>query len=216
MLTDNAKQNSLLDRMETIEKQTLQLRKENRALKMLLMAATAGFCVVLMLGAAAVRKDANLGKISATRLAIVDEGGRELAILGQGENGTGLQVLTAAGKKGVALGIGKDGQSAGLAVFDGQEKPRIGLGMKEAVPSLAITDAAGKKLVALGAGAERYGIAVFDANEVIRGALAMGPKGPLCCLSDDKGAPQAGMSQIADGSYVLSTIDKTGIEHAVN
>jgi hypothetical protein len=214
MVTDTAGQKSLLDRMESIERRTAGLQKENRMLKMLLMAATAGFCVVLMLGAAAVRKDANLGKVSATRLAIVDESGREVAVLGQGENGNGLQILTAEGKKGVALGIGKDGQSAGLAVFDSQEMPRVGLGMKESVPSLALTDAAGKKLVALGAGAERYGVAVFDANEVIRGALAMGPKGPVCCVSDDKGVPQAGMSQAADGSYILSTVDKTGVEHA--
>jgi hypothetical protein len=79
-----------------------------------------------------------------------------------------------------------------------------------------VTDAAGRKQIALGAGPDRHGIAVFDSNEAVRAAIAMGPQGPLSCVSDEKGAPRAGMSLAGDGAYIVSTVDAAGVERVLD
>ena len=202
----HTEQTPLENRVAAVEEATRRIRRENRFLKSLLAVTAACLCGIIMLGAAvAARQDADLGKVTATRITIVDENGKELVTLGKSEKGYGLQILGTDGNKEIGMGVGSDGRSSGLAIFDAQGRGRIGLGMDGAVPSMAVTDENGKKVVALGVGPERHGVAVFDANEVLRGALAMGPNGPVVCLNDEKGVPCAAIGRNEDGTFGLCT-----------
>ena len=214
-MTTPRNETALLEiRIAAVEADTRRMRRENRLLKSALALTAAAFCGVIMLGAAvASRQDADLGKVTATRVSIVDENGKELLTLGKGDKGYGIQVLGSDGKKEIGMGVGNDGRSSGLAIFDAQGKARIGLGMDGAVPSMAVTDENGKKVIALGVGTERHGVAVFDANETLRGALAMGPNGPVICLNDEKGAPCAAIGRHEDGSFGLSTAQSGTVPH---
>ena len=74
-------------RMERIEKQ-------NRQLKRYVAVLAVSFFSVAMLGAAAALTDGQFRQITAEKIILVDDAGRERIRLGSGSEGTGLQILT--------------------------------------------------------------------------------------------------------------------------
>jgi len=85
-----------------------------------------------------------VNEIRAQRLVLVDDEGRERAVLAAHKDGAGLNLLDEDGKNRAALAVTKDGPR--LTLLDKNGKIRAGLAVYAVGPRLFLTNEAGKKI----------------------------------------------------------------------
>jgi hypothetical protein len=189
-----------------------RIEKQNRQLKRYVAVLAVSFFSVAMLGAAAALTDGQFRQITAEKIILVDDAGRERIRLGSGSEGTGLQILNSAGKKILGMGLPADENGNGILFSDGEGRPRIGLGLEEGLPSMVIVDEKGKKIIGMGGDERGYGLSIMDGNEVERAGIGFKEGNSGVVLYDETGQYVRGMIRQKDGLHYFSYMDDSGQE----
>jgi hypothetical protein len=210
------------ERIENLEKGLASARRFNRwllaavglALGVWILAGTFGPATAAAPGAGAA-----FNEVRATRFVVVDEKGKERAVLWSGGKwGPGLSLLDEKGEdcaslnllggvpsltlidglRGVTLNVGQD--EMGLFLMDHQKRmERAKLTLGNAGPALTLYDENGKERVALGVmRAAMPRIRLGDAAGKTRGQLAAAADVPALLLYDAAGIPRAEVNVALD------------------
>lgn len=138
-----------------------------------------------------------VNEVRAKRFVLVDDAGRERAMLDVLADGPRLALFDAAGKPRAWLSVDKDGPVLGLGDENG--KGRVVLAVDEDGPWLHLRDAAGKARVALSVLADLPVLHLLDAAGEIRVWLSVRKGGPGLHLFDENRKERATLTVRKNG-----------------
>jgi hypothetical protein len=179
------------ERIEKLEKGLASARRLNRwllAAVATLAVAVAGMGLAMVFcafGISPARDCMTVKEVRADRFVVVDENGKERAVLGSG---------------------GKWGPS--LSLLDENGECRASLNLLGGVPSLTVSDSL--RGVTLYVGQDEVGLTLVDHQKrTDRAQLTLGNAGPALTLADENGKARAVMAVIKDGP-ALTLYDEKG------
>ena len=197
-MAETGPKGTCMDDRSAIEQRLCHLETSNRRLKAVLTATVVAACGAWLMGA-----NEAPHAVKATSFVLLDDAGRQRALLSSNEKSVALQLLNADGSRGVALGVANDAN--GLVVFDPKGAVRVALTARQTGEDLgflrpmssqdvfsitdnslgtviAIRDAAGHEMVDVGVSDKGPGVSITDPNNTPRAVVS--PEG---FLSFDKG-----------------------------
>lgn len=196
----------------TIKERLDKVERQNRQLKRSMIFLALVFLALVLIGAKAGLQEGNFSQVTAERITIVDDEGRELIQIGSDKERTGIRMLSKAGKRVLGLGYSTPDGESGILVADNDGRPRIGLGMDGNVPGVALVNENGKKILAMGGDERGYGLTIFDDKEVQRASIGYKYGYTGVIILDDQGQYVRGMIRDSNGSHYFSHVNSKGDE----
>ncbi len=196
----------------TLQERIERLEKHNRRLTRGMVASVCCLVALGLMGAKAATQDGHFRHLTADDIAIVDAAGQRRILLGAGDEGVGMSIVSKAGQKVVRLGIAAKEHGSGIVVADNEGRPRIGLGLEGDLPSVAMVNEKGKKIMAMGGAESSYGFVIMDDNEVERAGLGFDKGNVGVMIYDDSGQYVRGMIRQKDGVHYSSYLNEKGKE----
>ena len=195
------------ERLEKIERELAAAKRCNHWLLTIVVLTVGGLGLVWTLtktmpAAYAQEAEAVQKVIRANGFVLVDEKGKERAVLAVVKSVPRLSLFDENGKPRAGLGVDKDGPR--LSLFDENGKPRAGLSVPKDGPMLSLWDENGKTArVVLAVTKDGPALALVDENGMPRVGLNVSEDMPQLILFDEKVNPRAGMIVMKDGPQLV-------------
>jgi hypothetical protein len=200
------------ERLEKLERELTAAKCCNRRLLTIVALTIGGLGLVWALtkttsAAYAQEVEAVQKVVRANRFVLVDEKGKECAVLRVDKDGPALGLYDESVEPRIVLGVNKDGPALGL--YDENGKPRIGLVVLEKESQLSLSNEKGKSCVILGLDKDGPRLALSDENGNPRALLSVLKYGPSLAMWDKNRKGRALLIADEDGPR-LDLSDENG------
>jgi hypothetical protein len=197
MTTQSSESDLVLERLQVLEKRTGQLRWLVAGL--LVLAVTSAVAAAVL-----VRKSAPTpGELVAQRIALVDDSGKQRALLAAAGDDASLIIFDSNGKPRLVLGL-TEGRPA-LRLVSGHDQPQVSLSAAMDGSELTMHDAGGKERVSLGVVRDQPALQLRDASALPRVEISAKDHGGRLLFRDDSGKIRAGWVTTRDKTELSFT-----------
>jgi hypothetical protein len=146
-------------------------------------------------------------EVRTKRFVLVDEKGRNRALLSVDNAGPGLSLSDENGHKRVGLAAFKE--ASGMSLYDEKGENRVMLSVDKTGSALALSDENGKKRAGMAVFRDASGLSLYDENGKHRATLAVLKNGSLLAMFDAHDIERARLRVFMDGPE-LALFEKNG------